>query len=197
MNRSAIFTSLYSELHLGLVLESEEALIVLCTDDSGQTFRWRFIVFILLTTNTVCTMQAVYFYARKALYLPVWWNVAYILVSDTRLWEFESPHGQCRCGVLEFDICPCDGCTACTTLVRLWKAFVQAEASIDGGLDFDICPCDGIGIHTWLRTKVLRVRISPRILRRIGATGRRSSFKNCQLRVRLPYPAVHARTTLP
>lgn len=39
MNRSAIFTSLYSELHLGLVLESEEALIVLCTDDSGQTFR--------------------------------------------------------------------------------------------------------------------------------------------------------------
>ena len=150
----------------------------------------------------------------------------YILVSDTRLWEFESPHGYCTfdicpcdgctaCttlvrlwkafvqaetsidGGLDFDICPCDGCTACTTLVRLWKAFVQAEASIDGGLDFDICPCDGIGIHTWLRTKVLRVRISPRILRRIGATGRRSSFKNCPLRVRLPYPAVRARTTLP
>ena len=54
-----------------------------------------------------------------------------------------------------------------------------------------ICPCGGTGIRTWLRTKVLRVRISPRILRRIGATGRRSSFKHCQLRVRLPYPAVH------
>ena len=39
MNRSAIFTSLYSELHLGLVLESEEALVVLRTDDSGQSFR--------------------------------------------------------------------------------------------------------------------------------------------------------------
>ena len=145
-------------------------------------------MFILITHNTVCTKQAVYFYAHFARVMePV-----YILVSDTRLWEFESPHGYCT-----FDICPCDGCTACTTLVRLWKAFVQAEASIDGGLDFDICPCDGIGIHTWLRTKVLRVRISPRILRRIGATGRRSSFKNCPLRVRLPYPAVRASTTLP
>lgn len=39
MNRSAIFTNLYSELYLGLVLENEEALIVLRTDDSGQTFR--------------------------------------------------------------------------------------------------------------------------------------------------------------
>ena len=39
MNRSAIFTSLYSEMHMGLVLESEEALVVLRTDESGQTFR--------------------------------------------------------------------------------------------------------------------------------------------------------------
>lgn len=41
MNRSAIFTNLYSELYLGLVLvlENEETLIVLRTDDSGQTFR--------------------------------------------------------------------------------------------------------------------------------------------------------------
>ena len=39
MNRSAIFTNLYSELYLSLVLENEEALIVLRTDDSGQTFR--------------------------------------------------------------------------------------------------------------------------------------------------------------
>ena len=179
-------------------------------------------MFILITHNTVCTMQAVYFYAHFARVMgaqraprlsafgkPLFrqrfrltagltlifarvMEPVYILVSDTRLWEFESPHGYCT-----FDICPCDGCTACTTLVRLWKAFVQAEASIDGGLDFDICPCDGTGIHTWLRTKVLRVRISPRILRRIGATGRRSSFKNCPLRVRLPYPAVRARTALP
>ena len=53
MNRSAIFTNLYSELYLGLVLvlENEEALIVLCTDDSGQTFRWHFEVFILITTT--------------------------------------------------------------------------------------------------------------------------------------------------
>ena len=64
MNRSAIFTNLYSELYLGLVLENEKALIVLRTDDSGQMFRWRFEVFILITHNTVCTMQAVYFYAR-------------------------------------------------------------------------------------------------------------------------------------
>ena len=39
MNRSAIFTNLYSELYLGLVLENEKALIVLRTDDSGQMFR--------------------------------------------------------------------------------------------------------------------------------------------------------------
>ena len=39
MTGSAILTSLYSELYLGLVLESEEALVVLRTDDSGQSFR--------------------------------------------------------------------------------------------------------------------------------------------------------------
>lgn len=39
MNRSAIFTSLYSELYLGLVLENEEALIVLRTDSGRHRVR--------------------------------------------------------------------------------------------------------------------------------------------------------------